>query len=80
MTTERVLFDQATALAKVGRRIQTQVDFSGVPQGTTGQVIQADRSEGGYTLAIQWELPDRRQKPLVDWFTRNEYERFLVEV
>ncbi len=77
-TSER-LFDQATALRKVGQRIRTQMAFSGVPQGTFGQVIQADAKDGGYTLAIQWELPERA-KPLVDWFSRAEYERFLREL
>jgi hypothetical protein len=42
-------------------------------------VIQADPGEGGYTLAIQWDLPGRA-KPLVDWFTKSEYEQFLVEI
>jgi hypothetical protein len=82
-------FDQATAPGKVGARIQTLVQFSGVPQGTFGEVInfdlavnrshQADPTEGGYTLVIQWELPGRT-KPLVDWFSREEYARFLREV
>lgn len=77
---ERVLFNQPTALGKVGRRIRTLVEFSGVPRGTTGQVIQADPSGSGYTLAIQWELPEYRARPLVDWFSRSEYERFLREI
>lgn len=72
-------FDQETALGKVGTRIKTLVAFSGIAAGTFGQVIQADPTEGGYTLAIQWELPGRA-KPLVDWFSREEYERFLREV
>ena len=77
--TENRLFDSATALSKVGRRIQTLVAFSGVPRGTFGQVIQADPGEGGYSLAIQWVLAGREGKPLVDWFSRAEYERFLRE-
>ena len=79
MSTRR-LFDEATAVAKIGRRIHTLVEFSGVPRDTAGQVIRADPSDGGYTLAIQWELAERRAKPLVDWFTQDEYEQFLVEV
>ncbi len=77
---ERVLFDQPTAQGKIGRRIRTLAEFSGVPRGTIGQVIQADPSGPGYTLAIQWELPEHRARPLVDWFSRSEYERFLVEI
>jgi len=76
---ERVLFDEAGAAAQVGRRIKTLVEFSGVPQGTTGRVLRADRSEDGFTLAIEWDLPERG-KPLVDWFTRSEFTRFLTEL
>lgn len=68
----RELFDQPTALGKVGRRIRTLVEFSGVPRGTTGQVIQADPSGPGYTLAIQWEPPEHRARPLGDWFSQSE--------
>ena len=78
--TLRILFDHATALERVGRRIHTLRAFSGVPTGTTGQVIQADRSGNGYTLAIQWDLPRGARTRLVDWFTRDEYERFLQEL
>lgn len=60
--------------------IKTLIEFSGVPRGTLGEVTRADKSGEGYTLAIQWELPERHGKPLVDWFTKGEYERFLVEI
>jgi len=73
----RMLFDECAALAKVGHRIKTLVEFSGVPRGTLGEVTRADRSGAGYTVAIQWELSERIGKPLIDWFTRDEYERFL---
>jgi hypothetical protein len=82
-------FDKATAVSKVGKKIQTIVGFSGVPKGTTGMVIKADIASHSmltrgapdelYDLAIEWELP-HRCKPLVDWFTKDEYERFLREV
>lgn len=77
---ERILFDESTALTKVGQRIKTLVGFSGVPRGTLGEIIRTDKSGEGYTLAIQWELPEHCGKPLVDWFTRGEYERYLEEL
>ena len=112
MSTERLIrqyFTQAEAAAKVGGRIQTRVDFSGVPRGTTGRVVSADeagwakrpfgREEEVYDVAIQWELPRpepsadlvipvgaepylyiQTGKPLVDWFTKDEYERYLDEL
>jgi hypothetical protein len=34
-----------------------------------------------YDLAIEWRLPTSafRTTPLVDWFTKAEYERYLTE-
>ena len=112
MNTERLsrqYFTQVEAEGKVGRRIQTRVDFSGVPRGTTGRVVSADeagwakpafgKEEEVYDVAIQWELPRpepsadlvipvgaepylhiQTGKPLVDWFTKDEYERYLNEL
>lgn len=105
----REYFSQAEAEAKVGRRIRTLVEFSGVPLGTTGQVISADeagwakppfgKEEEVFDVAIQWDLPRpepfadlvippsaepyihiRTGKPLVDWFTKDEYEKYLDEL
>ncbi len=112
MSTENLIrqyFTQAEAAAKVGRQIQTRVDFSGVPRGTTGRVVSADeagwakppfgKEEEVYDVAIQWELPRpepsanlvisvgaepylhiQTGKPLIDWFTKDEYERYLDEL
>jgi len=126
----RRYFSQAEAEAKVGKRIQTRVEFSGVPKGSTGTVINADPAgtarvghipQNIYDVAIQWdgkmiqkalaELTNRLEqvdenenpieryaqceqlldeadwllfidadKPLVDWFTKDEYERYLDEL
>jgi len=72
-------FTRQEAGGKVGQRIATLVDFSGVPQGTTGRVLRADQAGGGYHLAIAWDLPGR-SKPLVDWFNRREYYFYLKEL
>jgi hypothetical protein len=88
---ERTYFTRAEAEAKVGKRVKTLVDFSGVPKGTTGQVIRADpagkekppfgEAREVFDVAIQWDVPREypSAKPLVDWFSRDEYEQFLVE-
>lgn len=87
-------FSKPEAEGKVGTGIRTLVEFSGVPQGTNGVVIRADsaghvKSVGRgrmevYDVVIEWDLPTRtfgtRPKPLCDWFSKDEYERFLVEV
>ena len=76
----RELFDRATAEAKIGKRVRSLIEFSGVPVGTSAVVFGASGEHGGYSLAIQWILPEKHGKPLVDWFTRDEYEQFLIEI
>jgi hypothetical protein len=70
-------FTPAEALAKVGKRIRTTIAFSGVPQGTTGTILDPD--DELMTLPIQWDLPGRA-RPLVDWFSKWEYEKYLEEI
>lgn len=108
---EREYFSSDEAQAKVGRRVKTLVEFSGVPKATTGQVIRADaagkvkppfdEAREVFDVAIQWDLPRaqplaelvipgdmptepyiyiRTGKPLVDWFTKAEYEQYLQEL
>jgi hypothetical protein len=73
-------FTEQEARRLVGQRIRSLIPFAGVPPGTEGQVKGADPSGGdpqlGWTVAIQWDLP-RHSKPLVDWFSKDEYLRFL---
>ena len=47
-------------------KIRTDYEFSGVPKGTTGTVIDTQMDDMGNIIeyAIQWDLP--RPKPLVD--------------
>jgi len=52
-------------------KIKTKVTFSGVPAGTTGN---AELEKDGL-FKITWDLP--RSRPLVDWFTRSEFDRHL---
>jgi len=77
-------FTRTEAEARVGRRIRSLVVFSGVPQNTTGTVIGADPAgDDGWSLAIRWDIPGRspgHTRMLVDWFSRDEYERCLEEI
>ena len=81
---DREYFTRTEAEARVGRRIRSLVAFSGVLKGTTGTVIGADpTSSDGWCLAIRWDIPARspgRARMLVDWFSRDEYERYLEEI
>ncbi len=87
----RELFTKEEALARVGRRVKSKIEFLGIPKGTTGNVVKADPYlswegiqyyENGYTLAIEWDLDYRLPsgQGLRDWFTKNEYEAFLEEI
>ena len=76
---ERSGFGESTARSKVGRRVRILGGFSSVRKGTTGVVTGADPGRSGYTVAVEWELADRRTGPRVTWFTQDEYEKFLVE-
>ena len=81
---DREYFTRAEAETRVGRRIRSLVAFSGVLKGTTGTVISADPAgDDGWSLAIRWDIPARspgRTRMLVDWFFRDEYERYLEEI
>lgn len=60
--------------------IRTKVEFSGVPKGTEGEITNVEYKKSGEALyAVQWNLPNR-SKPLVDWFTQEEKDRYLEEV
>jgi hypothetical protein len=81
---ERKRFTEAEARAKVGKRIRTRVEFSGVPKGTTGRVVVADAMREGFDVAIEWELPSRpfgtQRRRLRDWFDKFEFEKHLEEI
>ncbi|HZS10438.1 MAG TPA: hypothetical protein VFD58_36760 [Blastocatellia bacterium] len=74
-------FTQAEAGEKVGRRVRLLVSRSSLPPGTVGQVVFADRLDGGYDVAIEWEIraAGTPLRPLREWLTRGEYEEYLVE-
>jgi len=76
---ERAYFSRTEAHALVGVPIRTTVAFSGVPAGTTGTVVRADKDHReGWTVAIAWDLPGRG-KPLVDWFSKDEFDRWIEQ-
>ena len=75
-------FSKQEASSKTGKNVVSLREFSGVPEGTKGKVLGADkmgRHPEEWDAKIQWDLPGRF-KPLVDWFTKGEYERYLKEV
>ena len=86
-------FTHEEAAAKQGVKVQTHVAIFEIPKGTCGTVVHAAVTDDGYSVAVAWQLtPDRPHDhnfdtdlnpspdTLIDWFTRNEYERYLTEL
>jgi len=86
-------FTQEEAEAKVGKKIRTLAAWAGVPRGTMGTVVKADQMGRVKTLdkdphkvgdvVIEWDLPVppiHVNKPLQDWFTKDEYETYIEEI
>ncbi len=82
---EHTYFTQAEAEAKIGTRVRALLESCSVPRGTTGTVTHAiplhlaAPDESAYIVAITWELPGQRTKPM-DWFTAREYAQRLTEI
>lgn len=69
-------FTAAEAQALIGQGLRITIEIFRVPQGTTGAVVCAKEGARGYTVAVKWTQPDRRN-PLIDWFSKGEFERFF---
>lgn len=74
-------FSANEAQGKVGQRVRSLVSFSGVPKGTTGTVVRggrvSHRARDAFNVAVRWNLT--LSEPLMDWFSKSEYGRFLRE-
>jgi hypothetical protein len=87
-------FTRGEAAEKLGVIVQTTVPIFEVPRGTQGIVVHcAKTDDDGYSVAIVWQrAPDRPHEhapdadttesadPLIDWFAKSEYERYLIEI
>ncbi len=77
---KRKRFTKEEAQGKVGRLIRSRVEFSSVPKGTSGQVVRIDSMGDGWDVVISWKGDYYDRYPLEDWFTKDEYEKYLEEV
>lgn len=68
-------FTETEASALLGKSVKALVDLSEVPEGTEGTIVKTERGGGGYIVGIAWT--QQHSEPLVDWFTKDEYQRFL---
>lgn len=72
-------FTKSEADKKVGTKIRTLREFSGVPQYTTGKVTGTYEVTEGCGLDITWDIA-HTFKPLTDGFSKDEYDQFLQEL
>jgi hypothetical protein len=80
----RYYFGKEAAEALIGQHVRSLVQFRGVPKGTTGRVVRADRPDPtgdpeAYSVGVEWNLPSSG-KPPVDTFSRDQYYSYLEEV
>jgi hypothetical protein len=86
-------FTRKEAVEKQGVMVQTRVAIFEIPKGTCGTVVHFATTDDGYSVAIAWQFtPDRPHDhdrnadldappdTIIDWFTKNEYERYLTEL
>lgn len=59
--------------AKVGTRVRSNVEFSGVPAFTEGVIVE----NYGTGIMVEWDLPDKQAKPLRDGFDKKKELQFL---
>ena len=69
-------FTKTEADSKIGKKIETLVNFYEVPKGTVGTVYESYEADGGYGIMIHWDL----QESIDDGFSKDEYVEFLKEV
>jgi len=76
----RTRFTKPEAESKLGLRVRTLSEITGVPAGTLGRVVALSEEiePDGYELIVEWELAGRGW-PVSDYFTRDEFERWLIE-
>jgi hypothetical protein len=78
---KRERFTKEEAEKKVGAIIKTRVEFASVPKGTQGKVVKIDDMGGGeWDVVIRWMGEYFEKYPLEDWFTKDEYERYMEEL
>jgi hypothetical protein len=72
-------FTRHEANQKVGRIVQSRVEFSGVPIGTIGEVIGTyEVHDGFFDVVIRWDLPSGKMT-IQDRFAKSTYEKYLTE-
>ena len=71
---------EADLLARKQVRVRSLVNFSGVDAGTMGRVTGwYEHPRRKFGVNVRWDCKEG-QYPLVDGFSKSEYQLFLAEV
>jgi hypothetical protein len=72
-------FSKQEAESKLGSKVFSRIAIDGIPAGVAGHVMQLDEIErNGFDLIVEWSMlvQGKRQH---NWFSRDEYERCLID-
>lgn len=66
----------------IGKRIRSLIVFSGIPLGTSGTITGKYKTcYGHWGIEITWDKKSALGgEPIVDGFSKDEYERFLAVI
>ena len=71
-------FTRSQAHGLLGRRVRSLGAYVYLPAGTAGAVVALEEVEpDGFDLVVEWDASGRGG--VRDWFSRAEFERYLVE-
>lgn len=77
-------FTEDEAKEKVGKEIKTRYAFAGVPEGSAGKVTGIFEipfsSVNRFGVYVTWRIPNAPSIPMIDGFSKDEYEQFLEEI
>ena len=76
---KRTRFNQQEAQALLSRSVRLLDSFSVVPKGTTGRVVELQEIlPDQFDLVVEWNRPSGAGSQR-DWFSKDQFEHFLVE-
>jgi hypothetical protein len=66
----------------IGKRVQSLIEFSGIPRWTTGTITERYKTcFGHWGIGVTWDKKSALGgKPITDGFSKDEYERFLIVI
>ncbi|HZQ07857.1 MAG TPA: hypothetical protein VFD70_14835 [Anaerolineae bacterium] len=68
-------YTESEARGLVGKAFENVVNFSLIPKGTQGNIVDsATRKDGSAVVVVQWRIPNRSH-PHTSWFTKAEVQR-----